>query len=139
MRGAIYVLCFTFCDPRCAVSQRDSLEPTGLPIPEHPADPLPEPRCIATTRGGQPCRNRPLDGQPYCRVHASLAGADSAAPAEAFQLNGGNAGELRPTDAVERTRSAAIDAIEELEVDVRNQPGDQTEARDVAADALRLV
>jgi 1-acyl-sn-glycerol-3-phosphate acyltransferase len=123
------------------VTQRDSLEPTGLPIAEHPADPLPEPRCNATTRGGQPCRNRPLDGMPYCRVHASLAGASSATPAEAFHLNGGSAGDLPPAEAApaERARSAAIDAIEELEVEIRNQAGDQTEERDVAADALRLI
>jgi hypothetical protein len=122
------------------VTQRESLESIDLPIAEHPADPLPEPRCGATTRAGQPCRNRPLEGLAYCRIHAPMAGASSAVPAEAFELNGNSAEELPIADTTpaERVR-AAIDAVEELEVEVRNQPGSQTEERDVAADALRLI
>jgi 1-acyl-sn-glycerol-3-phosphate acyltransferase len=123
------------------VTQRESLESIDLPIAEHPADPLPEPRCGATTRAGQPCRNRPLEGLAYCRIHAPMAGASSAVPAEAFELNGSSAEELPIADTTpaERARAAAIDAVEELEVEVRNQPGSQTEERDVAADALRLI
>jgi hypothetical protein len=96
------------------VTQRESLEPSDIPTPEHPADPLPEPRCHATTRSGQPCRNRPLDGQSYCWRHAALAGASSAAPAEAFRLNGDSAEELLIADAApaERARAEAIDAVE---------------------------
>jgi hypothetical protein len=123
------------------VTQRESLDLTDLPTADHPADPLPEPRCGATTRAGQSCRNRPLDGLAYCRIHAPLAGASSAVPAEAFELNGGSAEELpiASTTPVERARAAAVDAVEELEVEVRNQPGSQSEERDVAADALRLI
>jgi 1-acyl-sn-glycerol-3-phosphate acyltransferase len=123
------------------VTQRESLESTDFPGPKHPADPLPEPRCKATTRSGKPCRNRPLEGQAYCHIHASLAGAGSAVPAEAFQLNSDSAEELPIADTApaERARAAVIDVVEELEVEVRNQPGDQVEERDLAADALRLI
>jgi 1-acyl-sn-glycerol-3-phosphate acyltransferase len=121
------------------VTQRESLEPT-----EHAtnrAGMLPELRCKAITRSGQPCRNRPVEGQAYCHVHAPLAGASSAVPAEAFQLNGESAEELLVVNntPAERARDAVIDVVEELEVEVRNQPGGQSEERDIAADALRLI
>lgn len=29
------------------------------------------PRCAATTAAGRPCKNKPLPGSPYCRVHQS--------------------------------------------------------------------
>ncbi|HET9221001.1 MAG TPA: lysophospholipid acyltransferase family protein [Roseiflexaceae bacterium] len=123
------------------MTQRDSLESTDLPNDQHHADPLPEPLCRATTLAGEPCRNRPLEGQPYCRIHAPLAGASSAISAEAFELNGDSAEELPIAEATpaERARAAAIDAVEELEVEVRNQLGDQSDERDLATDALRLI
>lgn len=34
---------------------------------EAPTAPLPQ--CQATTKAGQPCRNHPLPGSPFCRVH----------------------------------------------------------------------
>ena len=123
------------------MTQRESLETTDLPIAEQPTDPLPELRCQATTRAGQPCRNRPLDGQSYCRVHAPSAVASSATPAEVSQPGSGSSLALPLAEAAtaERARAAAIDAVEELEVEIRNQPDDQAEERDVAADALRLI
>jgi hypothetical protein len=32
-----------------------------------------EHRCHAITKSGQPCQNRPLEGQQYCRMHAAMA------------------------------------------------------------------
>jgi 1-acyl-sn-glycerol-3-phosphate acyltransferase len=123
------------------VTQRDSLESTDLPNDQHPADPLSEPLCRATTHAGEPCRNRPLDGQPYCRIHAPLAVASSEISADAFELIGDRAEGLSVAEATpaERARAAAIDAVEELEVEVRNRLGDQSDERDLAADALRLI
>jgi 1-acyl-sn-glycerol-3-phosphate acyltransferase len=122
--------------------QREPGEPTAIPTPEHPADPLPEPRCNAMTRSGQPCRNRPLEGQLFCRIHAPLAGRDSAAPAEAVELVGSSEAVELPVDDVtpeERSRTEAATAIEELEVEILNQAGGDAEPRDLAASALRLV
>jgi len=50
-----------------------------MPPAELPSDALPEPRCEATTQSGSRCRNRPIEGQHYCRVHAALAELDPRA------------------------------------------------------------
>lgn len=147
------------------MTQRDQEEPIAIPAPEHPADPLPEPRCQAATRSGKPCRNRPLDGQPYCRIHAPLGGAESAVPSAAVELVGSSDAQDLPIDGaagvqtahdgtmaaqeeelpiggatpLETARAEAVAAVEELEIDIRNQPTDQPETRDLAAAALRLI
>ena len=71
------------------VTDQDSVRRANGAAPEHGADPLPEIHCHATTRAGQPCRNRPLEGQNYCRIHAPLDGAASAAPSQMISLTGG--------------------------------------------------
>jgi hypothetical protein len=38
------------------------------------APPAAEVRCAATTKQGQPCKNRPQAGSKYCRIHQALAG-----------------------------------------------------------------
>ncbi|HEX9439310.1 MAG TPA: lysophospholipid acyltransferase family protein [Roseiflexaceae bacterium] len=124
------------------MTQREQLEQPAIPTPEHPADPLPEPRCGAMTRAGQPCRNRPLEGQRYCRLHAPLAGANSAVPAEAVELDGGSDPEELPLGNLpleDAARAEVVAALEELEIEIRNQPSDRDGPRDLAADALRLV
>jgi 1-acyl-sn-glycerol-3-phosphate acyltransferase len=121
------------------------------------------PHCRAMTRSGQPCRNRPLDGQPYCRMHAALAEPpgptlqheavaepfDPAAqpetaipivtPEEEIPIE--SAEEEIPIEnaAPEDERAAADAAVQELEVEIRNQAGGQPEARDMAASAIRLI
>jgi 1-acyl-sn-glycerol-3-phosphate acyltransferase len=137
------------------VIQRESNESATPSLPE-------QLHCRATTRAGQPCRNRPLEGQAYCRVHASLAGASSAAPTGAVHLDGGSdaapvikpsAPELAILNGVEELaiRSASVSAadqrpydevvaaVEELEIEIRNQDSAAAESRDLAADALQLV
>ncbi|HEX5689854.1 MAG TPA: lysophospholipid acyltransferase family protein, partial [Roseiflexaceae bacterium] len=139
------------------MSQRETSETTS-PLPE-------QLHCQATTRAGQPCRNRPLEGQPFCRVHAPLAGAGSAAPTDAVHLQGGTSAEpiveLGAPETVmldgvgiaeeiaigggtaapdtQQMRDETIVAIEELEVEIRNQESVPAESRELAADALRLV
>ena len=129
----------------------------------NPATP-PHLHCQAVTRAGQPCRNRALVGQDFCRVHAPLAGASSAAPTDALFLDGGSAVALAaqpstpevarhngngleelPIDLASEladepnARDEATAAIEELEIEIRNQDSSTAESRDLAADALRLV
>src|SRR3982751_4914355 len=68
------------------VTDQDGVSPAELP-----SDALPEPRCEATTQSGSRCRNRPIEGQRYCRVHAALAGQSSALPDGAVALPGSTA------------------------------------------------
>lgn len=113
--------------------------------------------CQAITQKGQPCRNRPLEGQRYCRTHAPSAGAAGAALNEARAATNGSASEAiaiitpprettgdtataidrAPTDAA--LRNAAAESVQELEIEIRNRPDVAIETRDMAADALRLV
>jgi 1-acyl-sn-glycerol-3-phosphate acyltransferase len=118
-----------------------------------------EPRCHATTRSGEPCRNHPLPGQLYCHVHAAQA---AEAPEELPIGGAPGVGSALPlatdapapadprSDAVEEipianeTRDdllAEIAAeVQELELEVRNQTAAaDTRARDMAASALRLI
>src|SRR5262245_56584045 len=113
-------------------------------VPEHGADPLPEPHCKATTRAGQPCRNRPLEGQSYCRIHAPLDGADSAAPSQAVALIGSSDEQELPIGGAEAEpagdaaledagRAEAAAAVQELEVEIRNHD-EEAARRDLAAE-----
>jgi 1-acyl-sn-glycerol-3-phosphate acyltransferase len=92
------------------------------------ADASPEARCQATTRDGHQCRNRPLDGSRYCRLHAGAAVAD----AEEIPVAAARA----PASA--QVAGAAM-AVEELEVSIRNQEAGEAAAREFAAGALRLI
>jgi 1-acyl-sn-glycerol-3-phosphate acyltransferase len=102
-----------------------------------------EHRCHAMTKSGQPCRNRPLDGQQYCRIHAALASAPAQAVANidepaidaALQID-----EEIPITNAEPTdeRVAADAAVEELEVEIRNHDS-RLETRDLAAQVLHLI
>lgn len=87
-----------------------------------------EPHCQAITKSGQPCRNRPIDGQIYCRVH--LAAQADAPAGEEISIAG-----AAPADQ----RTSAVAVVEELEVEIRNQDEGQPEVRDMAASALRLI
>jgi 1-acyl-sn-glycerol-3-phosphate acyltransferase len=120
------------------VTEPDNVMPFEPPAPDLPMDALAEPRCEAMTRGGSRCRNRPIEGQRYCRVHLALAGEASAVPSEAVVLVGSTAEEL-PIEGAADARAAATAAVQELEVEIRNQGGGQPEARDLAADVLRLI
>jgi len=102
-----------------------------------------EHRCHATTKSGQPCHNRPLEGQRYCRIHAALASAPAqVAPGidePALDVDQQIHEEIpiahaEPADE----RSAADAAVQELEVEIRNQDG-RPETRDLAAQVLHLI
>src|SRR5262245_18114176 len=108
---------------------------TDLPIGEI------EHRSHAMTKSGQPCRNRPLDGQHYCRIHAALAGAPAQAVAnideppidEALQIDE----EIPITNAADE-RIAGEATVEELEVEIHNHDS-RLETRDLAAQVLQLI
>ena len=118
---------------------------------QHPLDPPPELHCHATTRAGQPCRNRPLEGQQYCRIHAPLNGANSAAPSQVVTLVGSSEAEEIAIGAQaeehsvgtvatdDSGRNQAVETMQELEVEVRNRDTEPTATRDLAAEALRLI
>jgi 1-acyl-sn-glycerol-3-phosphate acyltransferase len=114
--------------------------------------------CQAITQKGQPCRNRPLEGQRYCRTHAPSASATAAelnetraaaddGASEEIMIGSTAPRELAdaaastinraPTDAA--LRNAAAESVQELEIAIRNRPDMPTETRDMAAAALRLV
>ncbi len=109
-------------------------------------DALLEPRCEATTQSGGRCRNRPLEGQHYCRMHIALAGEISALPSTAVALAGSTA-VAEPIDAAEDVpieiggdaRASAVAAVEELEVEIRNQADTPAATRDFMANVLRLI
>jgi 1-acyl-sn-glycerol-3-phosphate acyltransferase len=109
-----------------------------MPPAELPSDALPEPRCEATTQSGSRCRNRPIEGQRYCRVHAALAGQSSALPDGAVALPGSTATDI-PIEITEDRRADAAAAVQELEVEIRNQADTSAETRDLMADLLRLI
>ncbi len=102
-----------------------------------------EHRCHATTKSGQPCRNRPLDGQQYCRIHAGLASAseqivpniDEPPIDAATQFD-----EEIPIAVAESAdeRAATDAAVQELEVEIRNDDG-RPETRDLAGYVVRLI
>jgi 1-acyl-sn-glycerol-3-phosphate acyltransferase len=121
------------------VTDQDGVIPADLP-----SDALPEPRCQATTQSGSRCRNRPLEGQRYCRIHSALAGETSALPSAAVVLPGSTAANA-PIDVVEDVpiagdaRAEAVAAVQELEVEIRNQADTPAETRDLMADLLRLI
>jgi 1-acyl-sn-glycerol-3-phosphate acyltransferase len=114
--------------------------------------------CQAITQKGQPCRNRPQEGQPYCRSHTPATGATGAAlneeiapisgtPSEEIAIlltpqhetasDAASPHERASTDAA--LRNAAAESVQELEIAIRNRPDVAIETRDMAADALRLV
>jgi 1-acyl-sn-glycerol-3-phosphate acyltransferase len=110
---------------------------TSLPIAEI------EHHCHATTKSGRACQNRPLDGQQYCRIHAALASApEQAVPdidepmIDATQHIDEEIPIANAEPADERV--AANAAVEELEVEIRNQDG-RPETRDLAAQVLQLI
>jgi len=137
------------------VTEHDQMEQTN-PF-EQRGDTPAAAHCQAITQKGQPCRNRPLEGQRYCRTHAPSAGAAGAALNEARAATNGSASEAiaiitpprettgdtataidrAPTDAA--LRNAAAESVQELEIEIRNRPDVAIETRDMAADALRLV
>lgn len=110
-----------------------------------------QPRCHATTKSGQPCRNHPLDGQQFCRVHA----APPPQAANDTAIAGEQAVEILPAGVAEEIGGAAPaseyahdDAlataaaeVHELEVEIRNHAeGDgHDQTRDMAASVLRLI
>ncbi|HJZ49123.1 MAG TPA: lysophospholipid acyltransferase family protein, partial [Roseiflexaceae bacterium] len=103
-----------------------------------PIDALPEPRCQATTQSGSRCRNRPLEGQRYCRVHIALDGQASALPSEAVALESSSAEDV----PIEFGRDPGADAaatVQEVEVEIRNQGDAPAATRDFLADLLRLI
>jgi 1-acyl-sn-glycerol-3-phosphate acyltransferase len=121
------------------VTEQNGLTPIDPVVATLPADAPPEPHCAATTRSGNPCRNRPLDGQRYCRVHAALGGEISALPSAVVVLTGSTAEEL-PIGGATDERAEAAAAVQELEVEIRNQDEDEQAAtRDIAASVLRLI
>src|SRR5215212_1777448 len=111
-----------------------------------PGDALVEPRCEATTQSGSRCRNRPLEGQRYCRIHIALAGEGSALPDAAVALPGSTAAQALTGAAedvsieIDGDRRADADAVvEELEVEIRNQADTPATTRDLLANILRLI
>ncbi len=138
------------------MSEQNGVIPIENQAIDLPIDALPEPRCHATTRSGQPCRNRPLEGERYCRVHAALEGSASAVPSAAVELvgstdddapareaaweppDGGAAAEIAGAAPAGQIADLAA-AVEELEVEIRNHETAQPETRDLAAGALRLI
>jgi 1-acyl-sn-glycerol-3-phosphate acyltransferase len=123
------------------VSEQDSVIQADLP-----SDALPEPRCEATTQAGSRCRNRPLEGQRYCRMHIALAGEASALPDVAVTLPGSTAvqepidmAEDVPIEIAVDPRADAAAAVEELEVEVLNHADTPATTRDLMVNLLRLV
>jgi 1-acyl-sn-glycerol-3-phosphate acyltransferase len=116
------------------------------PLADLPSDVLPEPRCEATTQAGSRCRNRPLEGQRYCRMHIALAGETSAVPSAAVALPGSTAAQelidtadTVPIEVAGDSRADAVAAVEELEVEIRNQADTPAETRDLVGNLLRLI
>ena len=114
----------------------------GVTTADLPSDALPEPRCAATTQSGSRCRNRPLEGQHYCRLHIALAGEVSALPSAAVALPGSTAAQPSidtvEDEPIEISRDA-VAAVEELEVEIRNQTDTPAGTRDLIANLLRLI
>jgi 1-acyl-sn-glycerol-3-phosphate acyltransferase len=100
-------------------------------------------RCLAITKEGLPCRNRPLPGQQYCAIHTGWQGNVPARPPEPAPDE--TAEEIAIEQAEPTGPSAAQQAettIQELEVEIRNHAssGDGADdARSMALDLLRLV
>src|SRR5437773_523356 len=118
---------------RYAVTEHDHMEQTNTS--EQRDDALATPHCQAITQKGQPCRNRPLEGQRYCRTHAPPADAAGATPNEAHAAANGSASEeiaiitppretsgaataidRAPTDAA--LRNATAESVQELEIEI---------------------
>jgi 1-acyl-sn-glycerol-3-phosphate acyltransferase len=111
-----------------------------------PDNALPEPHCEATTQSGSRCRNRPLEGQRYCRLHIALAGEASALPSVAVALPGSTAAQEPfnspddvPIEIAVDARADAVAAVEELEVEIRNHADAPAGTRNLIADLLRLI
>lgn len=101
--------------------------------PDNAGDPAHTRRCAARTQKGTPCRNPALPGQPFCRVHLDAEAASAAT-------------EALSTDAA-APPATTIDAIYEVELDIRNQPVAATTTNglptpwvaELAAGALQLA
>ncbi|HEU5100468.1 MAG TPA: lysophospholipid acyltransferase family protein [Roseiflexaceae bacterium] len=113
---------------------------------DQPSDALPEPRCEATTQTGNRCRNRPLEGQRYCRMHVALGGETSVLPSNVVSLPGDSSADTQAGAAedirIEKGANAhaqAAAAVQELEVEIRNHGDAPAEARDMIASLLRLI
>lgn len=138
------------------MTEHDQMEQTN-PFEQRDDTPA-APHCQAITQKGQPCRNRPLEGQRYCRTHAPSAGATDAAMNEAHApIDGTTSEEIAITNTPPREtaggatiardaaptaaalRNTAAESVQELEIAIRNRPDAAIETRDIAADALRLV
>src|SRR5262245_38345255 len=135
LRRRFVVLPPTDCllEQRCPVTDQDRILSQDLPI-----DALPEPRCQATTQSGSRCRNRPLEGQRYCRVHIALDGQASALPSEAVALESSSAEDVPIEFGRDPGADAAV-AVQEVEVEIRNQGDAPAATRDFLADLLRLI
>jgi 1-acyl-sn-glycerol-3-phosphate acyltransferase len=114
--------------------------------PDQPSDALPEPRCEATTHSGNRCRNRPLEGQRYCRMHIALGGETSVLPSDVITLPGGSSADAQDAAAEDvpiafagDAQAQAAAAVQELEVEIRNHGDAPAETRDVIASVLRLI
>jgi 1-acyl-sn-glycerol-3-phosphate acyltransferase len=112
---------------RCCVLEEENNGAVPL------SDTAAEPRCQAITREGQQCRNRPLEGQSFCRLHAS---AETSVGADEVPIAG-----AQPVPADDRAAELAdvAAAVQELEVEIRNHQAAQAGAQDFAAGALRLI
>src|SRR5262249_33057258 len=84
------------------------------------------------------CRNRPLEGQRYCRVHIALDGQASALPSEAVALESSSAEDV-PIEFGRDPGADAAAAVQEGEVEIRNQGDAPAATRDFLADLLRLI
>ena len=123
------------------MTDQDGVMPADLPSAA-----LPEPRCEATTQSGSRCRNRPLESQRYCRMHIALAGETNALPSAAVTLPGSTAAQESisqaedvPIEIAGEARADAVAAVEELEVEIRNQADTPAATRDLIANILRLI
>ncbi len=93
------------------------------------------PRCIATTRSGKPCRNLALEGQDYCYVHMQKQPSEEE-PVVETQLPI----QEEAAPIIDAAHSSAQDAVQELEVKIRNhEESTAPDARDMALDMLRLI
>ncbi len=83
-----------------------------------------------------------VEDQPAVQnqVDAPVETADAAAPAPEEEIDVTSTTEpVAPVDAVETLRAETAAAVQELEVEIRNQTEGSAETRDLAADLLRLI
>src|ERR687884_57374 len=99
------------------MTSRDHTEQEAISASGGPEDSGSEPHCHATTRRGQPCRNRPVEGTLYCRIHTPLADTSAAATGEALPDAANGTGEVSigSTTSQDVAHVEAAPAAQELE------------------------